>query len=38
MRKALDAVIDAQASGAPPAKVKALLASVRDDVGSRAKF
>jgi len=38
VKKALDAVIDAQASGAPAAKVKALLDGVRDEVAKPTRF
>ena len=38
VRKALDAVIDAHLSGAPPARVKALLDAVRDELGKPAKL
>jgi len=38
VKKALDDVIDAHVSGAPAAKVKALLDSVRDEVSKPAKF
>ncbi len=38
VKKALDAVVDAQLNDAPAAKVKALLDSVRDEVGKPARF
>ena len=38
VRKALDAVVEAHMSGAPAAKVKALLDAVRDEVGKPAKI
>ncbi len=38
VKKSLDAVIDAHMTGASPAKVKALLDSVRDEVSKPARF
>ena len=38
VKKALDDVIDAHVSGAPSAKVKALLDSVRDEVSKPPRF
>ncbi|MCK9687039.1 hypothetical protein [Scleromatobacter humisilvae] len=38
VKKSLDAVIDAHLNGAPPAKVKALLDSLRDEVSQPTKF
>jgi hypothetical protein len=38
VKKALDEVIDAHMSGAPPAKVKTLLDNVRDEMSQPAKF
>ena len=38
VKKALDDVIDAHMSGAPAAKVKALLDNVRDELGQPTKF
>jgi lipopolysaccharide biosynthesis regulator YciM len=38
VKKALDAVIDAHMTDASPAKVRALLDSVRDEVGKPARF
>ncbi len=38
VKKTLDAVVDAQMNGAPAAKVKALLDSVRDEVSKPARF
>ena len=38
VKKSLDAVIDAHLNGAPPAKVKALLDSLRDEVSLPTKF
>ena len=38
VKKALDAVIDAHANGATPAKVKTLLDSLRDEVNKPARF
>ena len=38
VKKALDAVMDAHLNGAPPARVKALLDSLRDEVSRPTKF
>ena len=38
VKKALDAVIDAHMNGAPPARVKALLDGMRDEVSKPARF
>jgi hypothetical protein len=38
VKRSLDAVIDAHLDGAPPAKIKALLDNLRDEVSQPAKF